>query len=864
MADTDARQPRTALADLPDDVRNLVAPHMTEDVTTLAEIGVAIARKRDEAKTARTSSGIEATWMEAEEAYIGIDDANRSEFTDARWAKPMSVDGPVTTGRMPSKTDHKSTVFVRLTARYVDAGAAKLGEILLPPDDKAFSFSEMPVPELIKAKEDQSQVVHEGLGVPLTRPLQPGEVAPPGPAGAMAGALAGTVPGVPAAPAVPAPPAVPGAPAAGAPPGPPAAAPAAPPQVPLTVADLALEAIEIARKSAKAAETRIYDWMVECQYDAHMRKVIFDGARIGVGVVKAPYPKPSQSIAVTKGHGGGAAITFREDVSPATAWVDPWNIFPDPACGENIHDGDYIFERDFLSARQVRNLKKVPGYITAQIDLGLEEGPEGKATDEDVGPGGAPARDRRKERYQIWYYYGSLKREEITALDEAAGNTPSTDDSDQVYAIVSMINDRPVRATINPLDSGSFPYHSFPWQRRAGHWAGMGVAEQMKASQRVTNAAVRAMLNNAGKSAGSQFVVDRGAIIPADGRWTVTPDKFWYLTADGMGRDVRELFAAIQIPNMTEQLMAIVNFGMQLAEESTSIPLVTQGQSGETTPETFGATQLQDTNANQLLRSIGYSFDDFITEPVVRQYYEWLLLDPDVPDDEKGEFKINAHGSAALVERAIQDQTIGQMGQMVANPIYRMDPKKWAVEFMRSKRLDPAAFKYTPEEDAKLDATPPPDPPPVAVAKIAAQTAATALAAKQTTDQRSATNEAQIAAAAHELEGGHIQNDAQRIEAEQQRTQVTATVKLHELQTRERLAMLEYANRTGINLDKVKSELARTAMQLQTERELNAQNQAGEDRKHRREIQARKEAPAVQAPGRAANGHAADQSTNPA
>jgi hypothetical protein len=31
--------------------------------------------------------------------------------------------------------------------------------------------------------------------------------------------------------------------------------------------------------------------MVECQYTAEMRKVIFDSARIGVGVVKGPFPK---------------------------------------------------------------------------------------------------------------------------------------------------------------------------------------------------------------------------------------------------------------------------------------------------------------------------------------------------------------------------------------------------------------------------------------------------------------------------------------------------------------------------------------------------------------------------------------------
>src|ERR1700749_231586 len=155
-----------ALADLPSEVRDLIAPHLDVEAepSALAAIGVEIAGKRDEARTARKSAGIETTWQEAEEAYIGIDDANRHEFTDGRWSKPLALEGPVTTGRRNKNPGHKSTAYHRLTSRYVDAGAAKLGEILLPADDKAFSINLMPVPELTDAKEDESQVVHDDLG----------------------------------------------------------------------------------------------------------------------------------------------------------------------------------------------------------------------------------------------------------------------------------------------------------------------------------------------------------------------------------------------------------------------------------------------------------------------------------------------------------------------------------------------------------------------------------------------------------------------------------------------------------------------------------------------------------------------------
>ncbi len=822
---------------------------MEADATVLAAIGTEIASKREEAKGARSSSGIEATWRECEEAYLGVDDANRHEFTDARWAKPVSVDGPVTTGRRNRGTDHRSTVFLRLTSRYVDAGVAKLGEILLPADDKAFSFDGMPVPELLEAKEDDSHVVHSDLGTPLTRPVEPGETPPAPPAAAP----------MPAAPAMPpaAPPAPPGAAAVMPPPGaapPPAAAPgqpaqpqaAAPPRVPLTVKDFAMEAIELARKKAKAAESRIYDWMVETQYRAEIRKVIADAARIGVGVLKAPTPRSKRVMAITDTD-GDIALQIKEKIIPGAEWKDPWNCFPDPACGENIHDGDYFFERDHMSARQVRGLKKLPGYISAQIDKVLEEGPN-KANAEGDGRG----QRAQKGRFEVWYFYGQLTKDEMAAIDQASGKSaPGSDDDNAAErnVIVTLINDSVIRATINPLDSGSFPYHSMPWQRRAQHWAGVGVAEQMRTPQRVTNAALRALLNNAGKSAGSQFVIDMAAIRPADGSWAITPDKIWEKTNDGPA-DVRQAFMAIQIPNVTQQLMEIITLGERFAEETTSIPLIAQGQSGATTPDTFGAAQLQNNNANQLLRSIGYAFDDYITEPVIRQYYEWLLLDPDVPNEEKGEFQIDAHGSAALVERAIQDQSIAQMGNMAANPLYGVDPKKWARLFLKSKKLSPEAVMYSEEEQAKLDANPPPEAPAVTVAKINADAQIKLGVMKQTTDQQTVQHEGQIAAAAHALEVADTQTEQTRVHGE-------LTMKAHHMDQQNQQALVEQNNQLKINLDKAKADLAETAMKLQAERDLNAANNAIDLHKHHNPSPQ----PAVQVPGRARNGQAASQAT---
>jgi hypothetical protein len=53
-----------------------------------------------------------------------------------------------------------------------------------------------------------------------------------------------------------------------------------------------------------------------------------------------------------------------------------------------------------------------------------------------------------------------------------------------------------------------------------------------------------------------------------------------------------------------------------------------------------------------------------------------------------------------------------------------------------------------------------------------------------------------------------------------QRDAAAHEAKMAELAQRERLAMLDYANKRGITLDKVKAELAKTAMTLRSQEKL--------------------------------------------
>jgi hypothetical protein len=745
------------LDSLDEEVRSLIERPKMLKAAQLDILSQTIAGMRDEAVKARKESGIEATWLKYEEAYLGIDDLNRSEFAAAKWAKATTMQGPLVQVT-PEKDDTKATAYVRVTTRYVNAGYAKVCEIAIPADGRAFTLTATPVPEMADAVGDKT-LAEQVTGQPM-----------PGPDGQ-----------------------------------------------PVTVDQLAKHAIDKAEQAAEKAATRIHDWMVEYKHGAETRKVIFDGARIGVGVICGPIPESRRAVVVRKPPMGqtpvaqAAAITVEvvDKVAPAARWIDPWCFYPAPGCGEDIHKGDHAFELDQMLEGELMRLAKGKGmfYLPEQIAKVIEEGPGKCNTDN-----GDPNRKTNKLAYDVWHMRGSISRAEFEAANQEQASKIDKA-RERVDVVVTLINDTVVRAVQSPMQSGRLPFHVFCWSRRAGHWAGVGVGEQIDGPQRIVNGATRAMLNNGGLSAGSQIVMDPNVVEPANRSVKITPDKLWYIKNGTGVEDVRKVFASFQWPNMTPQLMTIVEYGFKLAEEQSSIPLITQGQSGKTTPDTFGGQQLQDNNANQLLRSVGSSLNDTLTTPLVDQFYEWLLLDPDVPEAEKGDYAVDTSGALALIEKALQEQAILAVGQLLTNPGFKIDPAKWIQVWLRSKRLVPAELQYTDAEWEKISQQPPPEDPTIAAAKIRAE--ATLEAAKSRDNLASQRNAADI------------DRDTAYNESLAARDAANAQLKLEELRLKVRLAELDYANQERISLQEAKVKLADTTLKLQTQRDLAGMDGTG-------------------------------------
>ncbi len=544
------------------------------------------------------------------------------------------------------------------------------------------------------------------------------------------------------------------------------------------------------------AERRIKDWLVQCGYKKESRKVIDGAAMVGTGVFKGPYPD-KQITKVLK----GTELVVEETIVPKAKYISHWDFFPDMNCGEDIQDGDYVIERSYLTARQLTGLMGVPGYEAAAIHKVLEEGPgmrneSGKKT------------TLHDDRFEVWYYYGTIESHELKELDSAyAEKCGEEDDHTYVNAIVVLVNNTVIKGVKNPLDNYGYPFDVMIWKRVPGKPFGIGVAREGRVAQKTVLAAFRTLMENMGLASIPMIAILRAAIDPADGDWTLRKGKLWDIKEDSGITNINQAIQTLIIPAMQAELGALIEFGMKAMEDSTGITFLMQGQQGAA-PDTVGGMQMMLRSSSTVLRREARIYDENVTEPKINRFYGWLLMHGE--DDEKGDLLIEASGSSQLAELEMQAMQLPSLIQMAMNPVFEMSPRKAAQELLRALHFDPNKFDLDEDEKQKMQEMQPPLDPRVQVAQIKAQT-----------DEKIAAQDAQV----KQME---IKTDSDRDaifeQGVAQRTQATLDAKAHEMDMKYQLALLDYANREKISLNDAKVQLTRDVMKINSTKELAAQH----------------------------------------
>lgn len=465
----------------------------------------------------------------------------------------------------------------------------------------------------------------------------------------------------------------------------------------------------------ESAELIIKDWLKESDWAGVVRRQLVEAGIVGTGVIKGPFPKERQiSMDTTKIMDILSFITDELTAeilmkeleamllyTPQIECIKVENCYPDPDCGCSIQNGKFFFEKiPTVTARQLKDLIKDPTYDAAAIKLALEEGPQ----DEN----GAKKKGS-KQSYCLWIRTGPIEW------------TEDGEEKSLGFGVCTILNDRIIKCAPFPLEREHFPYHMLCWEPRDNSWAGIGIPEQMETPQRGLTASVRALMDNMGYSVGPQVLELDGLIEPIDGDDNeLRPYKRWRVKSGLPGVDAmteaKNAMAFLEFPNYLGNIMPVIQYWMDMAERTTGLSLLLQGQA---VTDAVGVSQQLMNNSTTNLRLIVKEWDDKVCRPLLTSFYEWVQLYG--PEEARGDAVVEPLGSTTLIVRELQQQALLQISQQVLQPVYGISPKKWMETYLEGFQIDMEQLALTEEERQQLEAAAQQPDPKVIAAQVEAQ-----------------------------------------------------------------------------------------------------------------------------------------------
>jgi hypothetical protein len=613
----------------------------------------------------------------------------------------------------------KSRAIINMTGPKTRAWSARLGDLLFPADDKNWGIGPTPVPELAeRAKQAaaQAEAKHAEAArmVDLhNRDVDAGtQTMPPGAALAQAAQLGEEALDFEAA------------------------------------EQEARGEMDVAKRASENMSREIDDQLTQCSYPKHSRRAIDDLCKLGSGVMKGPLNgKAAQrwkKAAEVLDNGQGGAETYQlapvvDGNSPIALRVDPWNFFPD-SNATDMDSSESELERHLPNRSQLRRMGKLLGFDMKVVAELCQAGPGFGATSDlnylaqlrsitDEG-------NAVTERYVVWEYHGPLECDEIEAIISVTEGAEAAEKwradythADEVRVIIFFCDGRLLK--MEPdwlLDTNETLYSVVSFEKsESSVLGGYGVPAMMRDPERALRAAWRMLLDNAGLSVGPQVVVNKARIEPENGSWKMEPRKVWLKSGDDLGPE-EKVFEVFDIPSNTDELVKVIELALKFIDETTSLPLIAQGEQGAHITQTAGGMSMLMNSANVIFRDVVKNYDDDMTTPTIRRFFDWnMQFNP--KEEIKGDMQVEARGTSALLVRELQSANLMMMTERWSNhPVLGMALKVYDTMRMtvQSLSINPDDVLGTRDEfEAKLKqaAENPPQDPRIQAAMIDATAA---------------------------------------------------------------------------------------------------------------------------------------------
>lgn len=458
----------------------------------------------------------------------------------------------------------------------------------------------------------------------------------------------------------------------------------------------------VADDAAKSMSIDIMDQLIESNAEQKLKESILEACIFGSGACKAGTVridrKQSYSMVTDPETGEeGYALSVIEQPMPEVESVSIFDLYPDPYC-TSLDDCDGLFRRHVLTRRQFRELADLPNFDSGMIKYLLKTNRTGNHTEEEH------ERTRRKiaginehsesNRFEVMEYWGCVDGYE---LKEHGIEVPEDADlSSDFSACVWLCSGKVIKVMLNPIKGYDIPYHIFPYERSPHQFWGTGVPRMMRDSQGTMNAATRIWLDNLAMSSAPMVEINTDLLAAGEDPTDIHPWRVFLREGGDGSMPMVRWYQPVANANGLNQIVEIFR---KFADETTSLPSYTHGeQTGGLNKTATGMSMLMGA-ANVALKSTIKNIDDFLMEPMITALFHWNM-EYGTNQKSKGDLRIVARGSTALVQKEVQSQRLLQFLSLVSNPMDAglVDRNQLLRDIAQSMDIDPDQIVKSEEQ----------------------------------------------------------------------------------------------------------------------------------------------------------------------
>ncbi|MET3134963.1 hypothetical protein AAKU55_005266 [Oxalobacteraceae bacterium GrIS 1.11] len=450
--------------------------------------------------------------------------------------------------------------------------------------------------------------------------------------------------------------------------------------------------------AAKEMGAAIDDQLTESHYKKAARQVMHSGHLYGTGILKAPLIERKVRTRFTM-ESGKWVMKTESYVVPFVDYVPLWRFFPDMSATE-LENCRYVYERHVLSKAATLALAERKSFDAAKIREYVQSNPDGAQTrqtydDEIRRVGERSLTSAADGQYEILERWGWVDAAQLSACGVTV---PLARMHETFFANVWLLpNGEVVRASLQPINGVTWPYHLYYFDKDETSIFGEGLATIMRDDQTMINAGVRMILDNAALTAGPQLEVNMDLMAPTEKADQMFPFKIWARNGKEAGSPA---IRVLDIPGKLEELYPIVAMFETNADEVTAVPRYmggenpTQGAAGTAS----GLSMLMG-NTSIVMKDLITAYDEGITTPFIEALYRWNMQF-NTNNAVKGDFNIKARGSASLVAKEIRSQQLDAFAAQTANPMDAPFIKREQLLRQRAEAHDLVDIVKTEEEVA--------------------------------------------------------------------------------------------------------------------------------------------------------------------